>query len=730
MSTNISEKQLLGFPLVESFAGRTLVFNNRPPTAGASGGAQEVIEAVSLTWWIGPKGPEPVADDTWDAMSRLSKTLLTLETDSSREEKANYDVLTFPAPEVLQNRQYKTIANEILWPIAHSMQPTLAADVHYEDIEDAYWNGYIQFNELGANAIQGMIREHMLTAQDRIWVHDYQCDNVPGAIYTRHIPFPALEFLESVSFPKRDGSGNVPLLHTNFFRDIMELSVNRALMTFQRADDQINYIMALAAVANEAGQVTIESDNPALQNLVEDVKDRGKREIIRAALKDEIKFVSACRINAFGGKVMLANLPVGQETANTHAIAQVNERKLNRTQFSIVKETDVEKNPHLRQIAGEYKIFNASLGNGEFANLTASKPEDFKHRRPLLKDLLKPIEGRDWVFNVHRNDYTKGTLTKLEAAEELFRENSEMAEKTTFLFVLQPTREDIPAYKEYAEKVFAKAKALREQYGEKSVVIIPEAVKHDDILGLMRRKEVKGFMGLGLKDGHDLTVREAIDANDFGKALGVIVSEGIGAVDVVGQGDNGEKAAFAIKDPTDPHEVKEALKQILDPTQEEAIKARFNVMKQRSAKYNAEHFEQVLNTLYPQAMHYRFGENLEHQAFDDVFEQLFKHPIGEYPKRNARETIEPRDGDGTTTRRDARYVEDILASKEPINVILEKSSATLDQHAASSAKKMTKWAEKHARDNGNTKPAGLAEAKERLWENLVGASSRNKGPLR
>lgn len=727
MSSDTTENQLLGFPLVKSFAGYTLVFSNRPPTAGASGGAQEVIEAVSTTWWIGPE--KAVSDEFWDGMDLPSKAQLTLKTDSGSDPKANYDVLTFNAPNVLENRQYQTIANEILWPIAHSMQPTLADDVRYEDIEDAYWNGYTRYNELGANAIREMVREHRLTAKDRIWVHDYQCENVPGAIYTRHIPFPALEFLESVSFPKRDG-GNIPLLHTHFFRDIMELSANRALMTFQRVDDQINYIMALAVVANEAGQVTIESDNSALQNLVEDVKDPKKRQVVRAALRDEIGFVSACKINAFGGRVMLANVPVGQKTKSTHATAEINEHELNTTQFSIVEESDIEKNPELSQIAGEYKIFNAPLGGGEFANLTARKPEDFQHRRPLLKDLLQPIEGRDWVFNVHRNDYTKGTLTKLEAAEELFRENPEMAEKTTFLFVLQPTREDIPAYKAYAEKVFAKAQALREQYGEKSVIIIPEAVKHDDILGLMRRKEVKGFMGLGLKDGHDLTVRESIDANDFDKTLGVIVSEGIGAADVVGQGDNGEKAAFVIKDPTDPHEVKEALKQILNPAHEEEIKARFNVMKERSAKYNAKHFAQMLNTLYPQAMHYRFGENLEYEAFNEAIERLFQHPLGEYPQRNARETIKPREGDGTLTRQNAGYAKGILAAEEPINVTLEKSSAVLNHQAESSAAEITNWAEKHANTHGKTKPANPSEAKERLWEDLVRTSSQNKGPLR
>lgn len=709
---------LLGWRVKDSFAGRTLVFSNRPPTAGASGGAQEVIEAVSPTWWI---GPEAISNLDWDKKSQLDRSTLSLKTDNSTEEKANYDVLTFSAPKTLEKRQYETIANEILWPAAHSIKPTLAGDVCYEDIENAYWNGYVRFNELGGNAIGQMVQEHNLTAKDRIWVHDYQCDNVPGAIYTRHCPFAELDFLESITFKKRDGS-DIPLLEMPFFRDLMELSANRALMTFQRADDQINYIMTLAAVANKKGDVSIEVKNAdikksgILDNLVEDIHDPQKRKAIHAALKKEITFVSACNVKAFGGKVMMLNLPVGQETINTHATAEINEQRLNKTQFKQFEQKDFDADPSLRSKVkiGDYKIFNVRSSDNKIINLTASKPEDFRKDRPLLKNLLHPIEGRNWIFSVHRNDYTKGTLTKLEAAEELFNENPELAKKTTFLFVLQPTREDIPAYKEYAEKVFAKAQALREQFGEKSVVIIPEAVKHDDILGLMRRSEMKGFMGLGHKDGHDLTVREFIDANDTGKALGVIVSSGIGAADVVGQGEKHEKAAFVIEEPDNPHEVKEALKQILDPTNQQNIVARFKAMKERSAKYNAEHFAHVLNTAYPKAMRYRFGQLWRNERLGGLFNRLFSQPLGSFPERNPNEIIISREGDGTTTRQDAHYVNELLTATnigENSSVIEQATKDAITEAEQSIAS----WAERNPR-----RPNELSLShKERLWQNLT-----------
>ncbi|MBM3618568.1 MAG: trehalose-6-phosphate synthase [Alphaproteobacteria bacterium] len=208
------------------FAGNTLIYSNRPPSAGSSGGAQMVIEATNPTWWV---GPESVDNRLWNVMDEQERQTITVAQGPNNPQTNDYQVLTFPAPKALEDAQYKTISNEVLWPIAHSMKPN--AKESLEQIEDAYFNGYLPYNELANNALRTFTEEKGLTANDRVWVHDYQCDNVPGMIYSRHIPWPSLEFLEETTFKSETGK-DVPVIETSFFRDLIELGGNRALSTF------------------------------------------------------------------------------------------------------------------------------------------------------------------------------------------------------------------------------------------------------------------------------------------------------------------------------------------------------------------------------------------------------------------------------------------------------------------------------------------------------------------
>lgn len=596
----------------DSFNGRTLIYSNRPPTAGASGGAQAVIEASNPTWWV---GPEAVRDKLWNAMDAEEREVHSLHGDADADEKGAYDVLTFATPKSLEEAQYKTISNEILWPLAHSMQPN--TDKTMEQIEEAYFDGYLTHNELANVAIHNMVEEQGLTSDDRIWVHDYQCSNVPGAVYSSHIPWPSVDFLESVTLPSENGQ-DAALIDSPFYRDYIELMSGRAMASFQRPVDQANFIMTAARVAGEPELFSMETENPLLQNLTETIQHPEQREAIQQALLDEIGIGSVSKLHLFGDKMSVLNVPVGQVTEHTHEEAKLNEGKLDKTRF--------------KQKNGEFAIFNAAMGEGRSANLTACDPQDFSaNNPPLLTDVVEPIRGRDWVFSVHRNDYTKGTMTKLEAAEQVLADNK----NATFLFVLQPTREDVGGYREYAEQVFQKAEDLREKYGEKSVVIIPEGVQHNDIMGLMRQPEMRGFMGLGHKDGHDLTCREIVDANDKDTPIGVITSSGIGASDVL-RGSNKDDGAFVIDDPKDADEVAKALNEILDPANKAAMAERFNYMKERSCQYDAANFSKTIDAAYPDAMAHRYGEN---------WRETFEQPDGNYIDRkgieNVRETERP-----------------------------------------------------------------------------------------
>lgn len=606
------------------FRGKGAIYSNRPPTAGASGGAQEVIAASKPTWWV---GPESVSTKVWNALTFKERSARKVHGDPNAEEKSNYDVQTFLVPEVFADEQYKTIANEILWPVAHSMSPN--TDKTLEEIEAAYWGGYVRHNEIANNALRGMVDEYNLTNTDRIWVHDYQCENVPGTLYTRHIPFPTVDFLESEDAQFATASGEkVSILDTEFFRDIMELSSTRILSTFQRPVDQVNFIMTAAVVSANSehfpDQFHFESDNPVLANMSEDIRDAKKREEIRAALLEEVALGGSSKLTMFGSKTMLMNIPVGQVTERTHAEAVAAEHELNGTGFKF----DAKKK--------HFSVFHADIGDGQTANLTPCDEAHFnEHNPPLLSDFMEEVRGRKVVLSVHRNDYTKGTLTKLEAAEKVLESGS--GDDATFFFMLQPTREDVAGYKKYAQDVFKKAAEIREKFGSKSVVILPEGIKHDDVLGFMRQPETRGFLALGHKDGHDLTAREILDANDSDRVIGNITSSGIGAADVVGDGDKG---SFIISNPTDANEVAVALMEILDDTNADELKVRFNWMKARSRQYDAANFSAQVNKVYMDALRYHFDSPDMKEQFmgalgDQYIDRKGERRLGVRRKRRA-----------------------------------------------------------------------------------------------
>lgn len=573
------------------FRGTSVIYSNRPPTAGASGGAQEVIAASNPTWWV---GPQSVSKAIWKDMSPALRGARTLYGDQYADEKSGYDVQTFPVPEKYADPQYLLISNAVLWPLAHEKQPTI--NLPLEKIEEAYWGGYVPHNELANNALHSMVDEYGLTNHDRVWVHDYQCDNVPGTLYTRHIPWPSVEFLETVTFKTEDRKEAVSIFDTEFFRDMLELSSSRILSTFQRPIDQVNFLMTAAMMTKNTrkfpDQFQLTYGNPVLKNISKDIHNPKKREAIRAALLDEIKIGDTTELMLFGSKTTVMNIPVGQVTENTYTHAIENEHRLNKTRFKFDKEHNY------------FSVFHADIGDGQTVNLTSV--DENRHSEqypPLLSDFMAPLKGRKIVLSVHRNDYTKGTTTKLEAAEKLLEERPETQEDTTFLFMLQPTREDVTGYREYAQQVFKQAARIREKYGPNSVVIIPEGVKHDDILGLMRQPEIRGFLALGHKDGHDLTAREIVDANDNDRAIGNVTSAGIGASDVLGED---HKGSFVIQNPKDASEVAEALRHILDDANSAMLQERFNWMKQRSKRYDANNFAREVDAAYAKALRYHF----------------------------------------------------------------------------------------------------------------------------
>ena len=705
---------------------KRIVFSNTLPIGPdlrpkKSGGVQEIIEASNPRYWMGPMA---VSDAVWEKMSEEERaTPVVYYTGKD----VPYDVIGVPVPEsVLKKMHYNDISNGIFWPVAHSRQPDIQLPL--ESLDRSYFEGYTKFSQIMAMAIQKVengttlayhsdtvlegapktVDIERLQPRDSVWVHDYQCANVPENLYSWHIPWPGPEYphatmLQSFQLLDSEVNGNraqeadrlqalwlaqkdeakveevtekqlrllvgkradrlalrddqavkrvtlkdedgkplsfalrdIPLRETPMFRDYVESLSSHPLFTMQRPIDQANYIMTLAdldngfntrAGASSRGRMRRRPDfitaNAELFAEGEaELLRRGKMEdkiAVRDALVKRLQIGDVVDIIAFGETQSTLNVPVGQDARETEKEANENYQRLDKTVFYRHPEKDdLEYPSKLKEMENRRRdLFEAVTGKDDKgityhhgANFTGLNPDDYTIVAPRVADIVKPLAGRKWVFSGHRNDYTKGTDEKLAAWEKLLNEHPERAKDSTLLLVLQPTRVGVPGYLEYAQEVFEKAQAIREKFGDKSVVIIPQGIDHGDILGLMRRDEARVQLNISPKDGHDLTAREFVDSNPFGSAKMVICSDGIGARDVLafeGKGRNGQIQQRGALVANKPDAVAEALAFALDSNNDRELKQRFNDMKTRSQQYDIDYFSSECVKAHLHAMEWQHG---------------------------------------------------------------------------------------------------------------------------
>ncbi|MGF1466972.1 MAG: trehalose-6-phosphate synthase [Sandaracinaceae bacterium] len=116
------------------------------------------------------------------------------ETDSPQvvrvaEEELSYELAQVPIPRRTQNAFYAGFANGVLWPLLHSMPPTI-------QLGTAPYDAYAEVNRLFADACLATGNG----ADAQFWVHDYQLLLVPAMIREQaqrarlgffcHIPWP------------------------------------------------------------------------------------------------------------------------------------------------------------------------------------------------------------------------------------------------------------------------------------------------------------------------------------------------------------------------------------------------------------------------------------------------------------------------------------------------------------------------------------------------------------
>ena len=117
---------------------------------------------------------------------------------------------------------------------------------------------------------------------------------------------------------------------------------------------------------------------------------------------------------------------------------------------------------------------------------------------------------------VDRMDYSKGLVEKFLAVNEFFRRYPAYAGKFTLVQVASPTRSQVPAYKENAEKVFSTAEEVNYRWGNgkwKPIILINEFLSSEEIAGLYGMSDC--CLVTSLHDGMNLVSKEyAISKRD------------------------------------------------------------------------------------------------------------------------------------------------------------------------------------------------------------------------
>lgn len=148
---------------------------------------------------------------------------------------------------------YQGFANEVIWPLFHDLQSSC-------NFEPAYWRAYCGVNRKFAQSIMDAS-----TAEDFVWVHDYQLMNVAAALrklgcesrigFFLHIPFPPLDLF--VKLPWRS--------------QLIDALLSFDLIGFQTMRDRRNFVECVRALRKG---VQIEGKG---QLLTADVHGRGVR---------------------------------------------------------------------------------------------------------------------------------------------------------------------------------------------------------------------------------------------------------------------------------------------------------------------------------------------------------------------------------------------------------------------------------------------------------------------
>jgi trehalose 6-phosphate synthase len=138
------------------------------------------------------------------------------------------------------------------------------------------------------------------------------------------------------------------------------------------------------------------------------------------------------------------------------------------------------------------------------------------------------------ILRVDRADLSKNILRGFTAFDQFLTDYPEFAEKVTFIAHLQPSRQDVPEYQEYLERIEALVAVVNHRHGTTDWMPIDLRIYENFLEAVARYKQYDLLVVNALFDGMNLVAKEAPAVNTRDGVL--MLSENTGAHEELGEG--------------------------------------------------------------------------------------------------------------------------------------------------------------------------------------------------
>lgn len=148
-----------------------------------------------------------------------------------------------------------------------------------------------------------------------------------------------------------------------------------------------------------------------------------------------------------------------------------------------------------------------------------------------IKDLYNHYEGQTIILSVDRLDYSKGILKRLEAFEQLLRENPHYHKKLVLVVIAVPSRTEVETYKELRDSIEQTIGRINGRYASVDWTPISYQFKNlpfEQLIALYAAADIA--LVTPLRDGMNLVAKEYVASKQTRPGV-LILSEMAGAID-------------------------------------------------------------------------------------------------------------------------------------------------------------------------------------------------------